>query len=129
MAIGMGSAGVVIKMEGIDSRREAAPNAVCVFFKLVGGGCCERQHKQLHRSISVTLGPTVGNDDASKNASGRITATAMATESAESSLKDCDRLGLGVIGCTVPFRDAYKGTVQKVLKANATAANGEDYQH
>ena len=63
-----------------------------------------------------------------KNASGRITATAMATESAESSLKDCDRLGLGVIGCTVPFRDAYKGTVQKVLKANATAANGKDYE-
>ena len=41
MAIGMGSAGVVIKIEGIDNRREAAPSTVCIFVKLAGGGCCE----------------------------------------------------------------------------------------
>lgn len=46
----------------------------------------------------------------------------MAIDKAASSLKDCARLGFGVIGCEVPFSEAYRGTVHQVLKVNATTA-------
>ena len=46
----------------------------------------------------------------------------MMIDKADSSLNDCDRLGLGLRGFTVPFREAYRGTVDDVVKVNAKAA-------
>ena len=43
MESGIGSEVVVIKMAGIESRREAAPNTATVVFRLVVGCCCARK--------------------------------------------------------------------------------------
>ena len=51
-----------------------------------------------------------------------MNARARATDKMDRSLKDRDRLGLGVTGSTVPFSEAYRGTVENVAKANAKVA-------
>ena len=51
-----------------------------------------------------------------------MNARARATDKMDRSLKDRDRLGLGVTGSTVPFSEAYRGTVENVAKANANVA-------
>ena len=45
MESGIGSEGVVIRMAGMESRREAAPNTATVVFRLVLGCCCARKVK------------------------------------------------------------------------------------
>lgn len=48
---------------------------------------------------------------------------AIPTDIADSSLKDCDRRGRGLIdGWALPFRAAYSGIVEDVVNANAMVA-------
>ena len=54
-----------------------------------------------------------------------MNARARATDKMDRSLKDRDRLGLGVTGSTAPFSEAYRGTVENVAKANAKVATAK----
>lgn len=73
-------------------------------------------------SQEMTRRHTDGVSDAWKNARGRVHNSAIPTDITDSSLKECDCLGLVVRGCTVPLRAAYNGIVDDVVNVNTIGA-------
>ena len=67
---------------------------------------------------------TRGARDVPKNAKGKMTDTAMTTDNTDNILKDCNRADLLLSGSIEPLIEAYSGTVDVVVKANARAALG-----
>jgi len=103
---GMGSAGVGMRIEGIENTSIAALDTAVKDSAVCGDVCsCD-----------------AGVSDDWKNASGKVHNMAMPTDRADRSLKDCDLRGRVFSGWAVPLRAAYRGIVEDVVKVNATVA-------
>lgn len=99
MAKDTGSAGEVIRIDGIASERAVALKIAVIA-----------------RTVEVGDGDGSGEW---KNTRGRIRTVASATDKRDKSLNDLDRFCFIMSGCIAPLRAAYKGIVEPVVKLNA----------